>query len=88
MRPVARWLALVLLLGLVGGTIGLILGIALSKSVEVIGTQVLGSSLLKAQLSPWLLLGALAFSFIVGSLSGTLPALQAARTSPVEALRA
>jgi len=34
-----------------------------------------------------LILGALAFSFIIGSLSGALPAVQASRLKPVDALR-
>jgi ABC-type antimicrobial peptide transport system permease subunit len=34
-----------------------------------------------------LILGALLFAFIIGAASGTLPAIQAAKLDPVEALR-
>jgi putative ABC transport system permease protein len=75
------------MLGMVGGVIGIIIGTGMAKMVEFVGTQVLGSALLKASLPLWLIGGALAFSFLVGSISGTLPAMQAARTNPVDALR-
>ncbi|MBU0929624.1 MAG: ABC transporter permease [Nanoarchaeota archaeon] len=75
------------LLGLAGGLIGIGIGIGLSKSVEFIGASVLGTNLLRASFSPTLIIGALLFSFIVGSLSGVLPAIQASRLKPVDALR-
>ena len=74
------------LLGLVGGIIGVIFGLGISKSVEIIAA-ISGNSILKASLSPTLIVGALAFSFIVGSLSGLMPAKQAAELKPVDALR-
>ncbi|MBS3109188.1 ABC transporter permease [Candidatus Woesearchaeota archaeon] len=74
-------------LGLVGGTIGIMLGLGLSKMVELIAVYVWGNLLLKANFSPILIAGALAFSFIVGMVSGTLPAMQASKLQPVEALR-
>jgi putative ABC transport system permease protein len=75
------------LLGLIGGLIGLLLGFLLSKSVEIIGTVVLGSSILKADFSLFLMVGALLFSFVVGTVSGVAPAYQASKLNPVEALR-
>ena len=75
------------LLGTVGGIIGIALGMTMAKLVEIAGSYYLGSPLLKASFSLSLILFALLFSFIVGSISGTLPAMQAAKTSPVEALR-
>ncbi len=74
------------LLGLSGGLIGAIIGISISMLVEVIA-QSMGQVMLKVSLNPLLLFGALMFSFIVGSLSGVLPALQASRMNPVDALR-
>jgi putative ABC transport system permease protein len=75
------------LLGLVGGTIGILLGIGLGKSVEYIATSALGTNLLRASISLPLILGALGFSFLIGTLSGILPAMQAAKLKPVDALR-
>jgi len=75
------------MLGLVGGAIGIAIGFGLSKSVELIAVQALGTSLLKADTSPFLIFGALAFSFFIGSLSGLFPAMQASRLQPVDALR-
>ena len=70
-----------------GGLIGVGFGIGLAKSAEIIAAQALGSPLLQASMSPVILGGALAFSFIIGTLSGILPAMQASRLKPVDALR-
>jgi len=75
------------LLGLVGGAIGVGVGVGLAKGAEFMATQALGSNFLQASLSPVILFGALAFSFVVGSLSGILPAMQASKLRPVDALR-
>ncbi len=75
------------LLGFVGGAIGIGIGVGLSKSVEYIAINFLGSNLLKASTSPSLIFGALAFSFCIGTLSGIFPAMQAAKLKPAEALR-
>lgn len=74
------------MLGLTGGLIGIALGVGLSKTVEIIAGQA-GLMPMKAYLGAPLILGALAFSFIIGSVSGTLPAIQASRMKPVDALR-
>lgn len=75
------------LLGFVGGLLGVGIGIGLAKLVEVISAVSLGKTFLVAHFSIGLVLGALAFSFVVGALAGTLPALQAAKLQPVETLR-
>jgi len=75
------------LLGLVGGLIGVGFGIGLAKGTEYIAMIYIGSPLLQASITPTLILGALAFSFIVGTLSGILPAMQASKLKPAEALR-
>jgi len=75
------------LLGLVGGAIGVGLGVALGKSVEYIAKTALGTNLLQASISLSLIIGALTFSFLIGTLSGILPAMQAARLKPADALR-
>ena len=45
------------------------------------------TNLLQASFSPLIIIGALMFSFIVGALSGALPARQASKLKPVDALR-
>ncbi len=75
------------MLGIIGGLIGIILGISLSKSVEIIASKIFGSNLIRAEFSLYLIIGALLFSFLIGMLSGLLPAYQASKLRPVEALR-
>ncbi|MEM4134003.1 MAG: ABC transporter permease [Candidatus Micrarchaeia archaeon] len=73
------------ILGLVGGVIGTIVGIAISKGIETI-TLSTGYPF-GASTPPWLIIGSLLFSFLVGSISGSLPALKAAKMKPAESLR-
>lgn len=75
------------ILGLAGGAIGVIIGMGLSQAVSTIASQALGTNLLKAYFPWYLIVGALAFSFIVGCASGALPAIQASKMRPVDALR-
>jgi putative ABC transport system permease protein len=72
------------ILGLIGGIIGVLLGMGVGVAVGAIVSQSLPFGV---SFPPWLTLGALAFSFVVGSLSGALPAMRAARMKPAEALR-
>ena len=74
-------------IGIAGGIVGVIIGLGLSKTVEFIAVNNLYLDVMKAHVSWQLIVGALAFSFIVGCISGTLPARQAAKLRPVEALR-
>ena len=75
------------LLGLTGGAIGIALGIGLSKFVEFLAFKFLGTSLIKAFFPWYLIVGSLMFSFLVGTISGLLPAKQASSLKPVDALR-
>ena len=75
------------LLGLVGGIIGVILGIGAVKSIEYIAFQQLGTKLLQAAIPIWLIVVCLLFAFLIGSISGSLPAWQASKTNVVDALR-
>lgn len=75
------------ILGLVGGVIGCILGVGFSKTVEFAAAKYFDSLPLKAYLSWDLILGVMAFSFIIGCISGAMPARQASRLRPVDALR-
>ena len=74
-------------LGLVGGIIGVLLGATLSKTIEWAANTNFGPGTIYASFSPILIIGALLFSFILGALSGVLPARRASLLRPVDALR-
>ena len=75
------------LLGLAGGAIGIIIGASISKLIEYLVVVVLDQPLLSVSFPLWLIIGTLMFSFLIGMLSGYLPAKQASNMSPVDALR-
>jgi putative ABC transport system permease protein len=75
------------MLGLIGGLIGAALGIGLAFGVSGIANAALGSTFLSVQISYPLILGAIAFAFAIGLISGLTPAFQASKLKPVEALR-
>ena len=75
------------LLGLVGGIIGVAMGLGMSFGASAIANSAFGSEILKVSFSLPLVLGAIGFSFFMGIISGVLPALQASKMEPVEALR-
>jgi putative ABC transport system permease protein len=74
------------MLGAAGGIIGCAIGLGISKSVEF-AVKSQGIEYLKASTSPEIIFGAIAFAFIVGAVSGVIPARQAAQLKPVDALR-
>jgi putative ABC transport system permease protein len=75
------------LLGTAGGVIGIIIGFMISKGVEVGVNYQFGAGTLMAAFPWYLIVGALAFSFGVGAISGLMPARRASRLKPVDALR-
>jgi putative ABC transport system permease protein len=75
------------LLGLVGAAIGVLLGYGVSKGIEFIAVNSLNTTLLRAAAPAYLIIGCLAFGFIIGAVSGLLPAWQASKTNVVDALR-
>lgn len=75
------------ILGLVGGILGLLLGIFISKSVEFVAAQYFGESILKASVPLLLVIGSLLFAFLVGAISGTLPARSASKMKIVDTFR-
>ena len=74
------------LMGLAGGIFGLIIGVAAS----FLGTSLLGRwmgvTTFSPSFPPWLLIGVVWFSFVLGALAGIWPAWHAARLDPVKAL--
>lgn len=75
------------IMGVIGGVVGTAIGLLMSKSVEYYSINYLNQSLLKASTAPELIVGALAFSFIAGCISGVAPAIKASKLKPVDALR-
>jgi putative ABC transport system permease protein len=73
-------------LGMVGGIIGVFIGFLIAKAGGAAAAAA-GYSFLQPSFPIALTLGCIAFSFVVGSLSGILPAFQASKLKPVEALR-
>ncbi|MBD3303563.1 FtsX-like permease family protein [Candidatus Woesearchaeota archaeon] len=74
------------ILGLAGGIVGVVIGLGISKVGEIIA-QNLGADIFHASFSPFIIIGALVFAYFVGTMSGILPARQASRMNPVDALR-
>ena len=75
------------LLGLIGGSIGILIGMGIAKGIENIATFALKTHLISAYFPLTLILGSLLFSFFVGLISGILPAYQASRRNTIDALR-
>jgi len=74
------------IIGLIGGMGGVVLGIGLAKLVELY-LRINPIVPLEVIISPLLVLLVLAFSFLIGCVSGFFPARRAAKLSPVDALR-
>ena len=73
-------------LGMVGGILGVILGYIVARTGGNIAAASGFSSL--QPIFPWYLtFGCILFAFLIGAVSGILPALQASKLQPVEALR-
>ena len=72
--------------GMIGGLIGATVGIALSYIAGALIRQTV-SIPFTPYVSVELIAGSVIFSFVVGVISGTLPARKAAKKEPVEALR-
>ncbi len=75
------------LLGTVGGAIGILIGIGISKVIEFGANAAFGPGTIIVGIPLWLIVGTLAFSFVVGTVSGVMPARRASRLNPVDALR-
>ena len=78
------------MVGLVGGIIGILLGAGISKLLPLIGIRFLfpgGGGSFTTALPPSLLIGALILSVMIGIIAGLIPAYNASRLKPVDALR-
>jgi len=75
------------LLGSVGGVVGAFFGFLAANGLAFVGKLALGSDLIGAHISYQLIIGSILFAFVMGSFFGTLPAIQASKLSPVDALR-
>lgn len=75
------------LLGMVGGILGIAVGSGIAYGMAYLGRILLNTSLINVKISPVILTGTLVFSFVIGSVAGILPAMQAANLKPVDALR-
>ena len=72
-------------IGFIGGIIGIAFGLSLSSIISLIATA--AGFELEPYLGLDLILGALVFSVLIGTISGLIPSLRGARMEPVEALR-
>lgn len=74
------------IIGAIGGILGVLAGLGMSSGAAYAATQFTNIPI-NPYIGPKLILGAITFSFIVGVVSGVLPARRAAGLQPAEALR-
>ncbi|MEM7826838.1 MAG: ABC transporter permease [Candidatus Aenigmatarchaeota archaeon] len=77
-------------IGLIGGLIGVFLGFIASGIISELGIRIMEAGRMRISITlitPELVLFAIAFSVLIGMVSGILPARRAAQLQPVEALR-
>ncbi|MBU1111268.1 MAG: ABC transporter permease, partial [Nanoarchaeota archaeon] len=75
------------LYGLGGGILGAAIGIGFAKAAELLMAIFIGPAFLSVQIDWLLIVATLAFSFVVGCLSGIAPARKASKLNPVDSLR-
>lgn len=75
------------LLGAIGGMIGVAIGLLIGKLVEIGAALTIGTVFIRFWWSWELVLGAILFGFVLGSISGLAPAYQASKKNPVDSLQ-
>ncbi len=75
------------ILGLLGGVLGILVGATLALASVSAANAALNTDLFRVSFEPIFIVGTLLFALLIGILAGAIPALQAARLHPVEALR-
>jgi len=75
------------LIGLIGGVIGIIISLGLSRLINTLGTAYMGGGSTLSLIPPWLVVFAVAFSVMIGLIAGLYPANKAVKLSPIEAIR-
>lgn len=74
-------------IGVTGGSIGVVFGFLISKGINIASSRYLGEGLLTTYVSPQMVIFAITFSFVMGVISGLYPAYRASKMDPVAALR-
>jgi|TARA_B100001964_G_scaffold245771_1_gene335862 putative ABC transport system permease protein len=74
-------------IGIVGGSIGVIFGFIISKGINLAASRYLGEGILTAYVSPQMAIFAITFSLGMGIISGLYPAYRASKLDPIIALR-
>ncbi len=75
------------LIGLVGGVIGMLIGVGVSQGLVPLILSKFTTLEMRPVVTLWLVLFVLGFSFLIGVISGIIPAYRASKKNPVEALR-
>jgi putative ABC transport system permease protein len=76
----SQFLTEAVLLSLGGGILGVLLGVAIAKTISM-------ATPMPTLVHPWLIVAGLLISVITGVLAGVIPAVRASKLPPVEALR-
>ncbi len=72
--------------GFIGGVLGILLGYGIAKFGGFLASSA-GYSILQPYFPVWLFIASIIFATGIGALSGTLPAINASKQKPVDALR-